>query len=89
MCTHPREMTDTELQEIEQRCNQATCGPWRSWIEGRDHQSGSDFISTGDGDIELIGGTQADQEFIAAARQDIPALLAEIARLKLALASGR
>jgi hypothetical protein len=33
-------------------------------------------------DIELIGATEADQDFIASARQDIPKLLAEIYRLK-------
>lgn len=33
-------------------------------------------------DIELIGATIADQDFIAHARQDIPLLLSEIKRLK-------
>ena len=34
-------------------------------------------------DIELLGATADDQEFIAHAREDIPLLLAEIDRLKL------
>lgn len=41
---------------------------------------------TGEGDtrgedIEMTGATQADQDFIAHARQDIPRLLSEIRRL--------
>jgi hypothetical protein len=80
-------MTDEELGEITARCEAATPGPWRSYLEGRDHASGSDFIMTGEGtsrgeDIELSGATRADQEFVAHARQDIPRLLAEVARLR-------
>jgi hypothetical protein len=80
-------LEDEELEAIRQRFEKATPGPWRSFVEGRDHTSGSSFIKTGnDGrrgnDIELSGATVADQDFIAHARQDIPLLLAEIARLK-------
>jgi hypothetical protein len=42
--------------------------------------SGSSFISTAGDDIELAGASQADQDFVAAARQDIPRLLEEIYR---------
>ncbi|TPL06046.1 hypothetical protein FJ938_13630 [Mesorhizobium sp. B2-4-14] len=80
-------MEEQELKEIAERCLRATSGPWKSWIEGRDHTSGSNIIRTGsDADIELLGATNADQGFIAAARQDIPALLAEVARLRSELA---
>jgi hypothetical protein len=80
-------LDDNELETIRQRCEHATPGPWKSFIEGRDHTSGSSFIMTGGGDsrgndIELSGATMADQDFIAQARQDIPRLLAEIGRLK-------
>jgi hypothetical protein len=80
-------VTETELEEIRRRCEAASPGPWKAFIEGRDHESGSDFIMTGegdarDGDIELLGATTADYDFIAHARQDIPRLLAEIVRLK-------
>jgi hypothetical protein len=80
-------MNDKQLQEIEKRCNAATPGPWVSYVEGRDHVSGSNFIMTGTKeargeDIELTGATVADQDFIAHARQDIPQLLEEIQRLK-------
>ena len=76
-------MDPAELEVIRNRCAQATPGPWKSFIEGRDHTSGSNFIMTGGEDFELSGGgTTADQDFIAHARQDIPRLLAEIERLK-------
>jgi len=80
-------ISDEDLKEILDRCNAATPGPWVSYIEGRDHTSGSDFIMTGTiekrgNDIELSGATQADQDFIAHARQDVLRLVAEIQRLK-------
>ena len=71
-----------DMDAIRERCNQATPGPWKSYIEGRDHDSGASFIMTSGEDIELIGASVADQDFIAHARQDIPQLLAEIQRLK-------
>ncbi len=85
-------MTYEELEVIRLRCEAATSGPWRSFVENRDHNSGSNFIMTGENthrgeDIELIGATIADQDFIAHARQDIPKLLCEIIRLKALLAS--
>lgn len=71
-CGYDYEMlTDEELSDIERRCAAATPGPWKSWIEGRDHQSGDHFISTAERDIYLSGATVAGQDFIAAARQDI------------------
>ena len=73
-------LTEVELIEIEQRVNQTQNGPWKAYIEGRDHTSGSSFIMTGTGnsrkeDIELNGATDADYDFIANAKQDIPKLL--------------
>ena len=80
-------LTDKKIAEIRERCEAASPGPWISYIEGRDHTSGSDFIMIGEGgnrseDIELTGATKADQDFIAHARQDVPTLIAEIERLK-------
>jgi len=79
-------LTPKELKQIRARCEKATPGPWISYIEGRDHTSGSSFIMTGFGesrgeDIELSGATAAELDFIAQARQDIPRLLKEIERL--------
>jgi hypothetical protein len=80
-------VTNEQLNEMEARCNAATPAPWQSFIEGRDHTAGSDFIRTGGlddscPDIELIGATHVDQDFIAHARQDVPALIAEVRRLR-------
>jgi hypothetical protein len=80
-------LSEQQLVEIESRVRAATPGPWRSYVEGRDHTSGSSFIMTGDGDtrgndIELSGATNADQDFIAACRQDVPLLVAEIRALR-------
>jgi hypothetical protein len=90
-------MTEEELKYIEERCNNATKGPWRSLIENRDHEAGDSFIMTGietggdiwsdrrGEDIYIIGGTLADQDFIASAKQDIPRLIEEVRNLKKAL----
>ncbi len=80
-------ISNDELDEMMARCDAATPGPWRSFIEGRDHLGGNDFIMTGNDeprgeDIELVGASRADQDFIASTRQDIPRLVAEIRRLK-------
>ncbi len=81
-------LTEDQIDDIERRVNKASLGPWKSFIEGRDHTSGSSFIMTGSdrrrgSDLELCGATDDDQDFIAAARQDIPLLLAEVRRLRL------
>ena len=52
------------------------------------------FIKTGEGaargdDIELRGATDADQDFIAAARQDVPLLVAEVCALRRLLLSQK
>ncbi|MEA2695941.1 MAG: hypothetical protein QOI66_212 [Myxococcales bacterium] len=80
------QITVGELEEIEVRCAAATRGPWRSLVEGRDHVAGSNFIQTDGEDIELIGASGADQDFIAHARQDVPQLVAEVRRLRRRLA---
>ena len=77
-----QEVLDVErLKAIESRVAAATKGPWISTIEGRDHFSGSSFIRTAGEDIEMSGATVADFDFIANAREDIPFLLDQIARL--------
>jgi hypothetical protein len=73
------DITKDELRIILERCNSTTEGPWVSFVEGRDHTSGSDFIKTAKSDIELSGATVADQDFIAAAKADIPRLVSIIA----------
>jgi hypothetical protein len=70
------------LQEVESRSTAATPGPWVSFVEGRDHTSGSNFVRTTLDDIEFSGATVADQDFIAHARQDVPLLVTEVRRLR-------
>ncbi len=84
-------MTEEELSEIERRCEAARMGPWTSYIEGRDHTSGSNIILVGptaepNDDIDIVGATEADQDFIAHARSDVPRLLAEVRRLRTLMA---
>ncbi|WP_225248257.1 hypothetical protein [Mesorhizobium sp. J8] len=80
-------ISELELQEMEARAAAAQPGPWKSLVEGRDFLSGSNIILTGESgeDIELSGATIADQDFIAAARQDVPRLIAEVRTLRALL----
>jgi len=85
-------MTESELQAIEARAEAATEGPWN--IEGDEPKhlalSGwsASMWSAGSGyQVLLHRGTswqpkRSDFEFIAHARTDIPALLAEVRRLR-------
>ena len=82
-------MKDTEIKQIQERCERATKGPWISFVEGRDHTSGCSFIRTAGDDIELTVASADDQDFIAHARQDIPALIEEICRLRKILDEGK
>jgi hypothetical protein len=78
----PTPLTDEELDQIQLRADQATKGPWKTYIEGRDEMSGSSFIMREREDIYLTGATDHDQDFIASARTDIPKLIQEIRRLR-------
>lgn len=75
-------LSESELIRIQRLCEAATGGPWRAFIEGRDHEAGSSFIRTSGNDIELSGATQADYDFIASARQDVPRLIKEVLALR-------
>jgi hypothetical protein len=87
-------LSSEEIERIRKRAEAAQPGPWKSFIEGRDHTSGSSFIKIGQGknrgdDIEIYGASTPDQDFIASARQDIPRLLEEIENLKRQLANRK
>lgn len=80
-------MTESELENIIEICNKATPSPWISYIEGRDFDSGSNFIMTGekgnrDYNIEFISIKPENQDFIAMTRNAIPLLIDEIIKLK-------
>ena len=76
-----------DIEEVKRIINKATKGPWKSYIEGRDHTSGSSFIKTGDGDydINFIKIRHEDQDFIALSRNIIPELIMEIEELRAKL----
>jgi hypothetical protein len=90
-------VTDEErLAEIAKRADATPSGPWKSWIEGRDHVAGDSFIQTaGDGpDIythasfssdvdvdERLRTYDAVQDFVAAVRQDVPWLIERVRAL--------
>jgi hypothetical protein len=81
-------MTLEELDAIEARANAASDGPWEA--EFSDEESP---VLTGIGvkdgyheicqtDYGVYGPAMKDAEFIAAARTDVPALVAEVRRLR-------
>ena len=88
-------ITDEELDAIEARADATTKGPWKAFVEGRDHWSGDNFIRTGGLDdngpdiyVTLYHGTDkvpappSDLDFIAASRQDILRLVEEVRRVR-------
>ncbi|MBK9261556.1 MAG: hypothetical protein IPM54_17340 [Polyangiaceae bacterium] len=81
-------LTEADIARIQQLCDAATPGPWKAYVEDRDHESGSSFIQTGGADIELSGASIADYDFIANARQDVPRLVREVRYLRDALAKA-
>lgn len=81
------ELTEENLIEMERRAAEASPGPWESSVEGRDHVSGDSFIRiVGGPDMyvsrDAVPASAADLDFIAAARQDVPQLIAEVRRLR-------
>jgi hypothetical protein len=84
-------MSKLDLDAIEARCEAASPGPWTAklgrttdWIaDGRcggiSDANGEEIITTDSG---VYGPEEADAAFIAAARTDVPALLAEVRRLR-------
>jgi hypothetical protein len=92
---------DRLLDEIEARAGRTSPGPWEAFIFSDRNPHDQDFIRIGgldDSQPDMyvqhwIGGERVlvpfdDIEFIASARQDIPALVAEVRRLRDALRSG-
>lgn len=87
-----RELPEEELERMERLVEAATVGPWISYVAGRDMYVDSSSIELGVCNelgscraIELIGGTVADQDFIASARQDLPRLILEVRALRARL----
>ncbi|GAB7039728.1 MULTISPECIES: hypothetical protein [Catenuloplanes] len=78
-------MTDLNLNAIRRRCETATPGPWMtgSYFGARTLGPAVAVISGNLPPIELdpLRNGKADARFIAHARKDVPALLAEVERL--------
>lgn len=76
-------MTDDELMQIEARSNAATPGQWG--IQKSTEDVNDRFLMAAvTSDDDVIGGGMylRDAAFIAAAREDVPALVAEVRRLR-------
>lgn len=83
-------ITDEDLEEILRLASGSVAGPWKSYIEGRDHYAGDDFIMTGGPDMYVgLYGYKASwrptMDFIAATKQMVPRLVNEIYRLRAEL----
>jgi hypothetical protein len=88
-------MDAERLAEIVARVSAATDGPWRNDVYG---VLGPDTVVAEVGGYERVVGSlyfgvgqqaEADEAFALHAREDVPALLAEVQRLKAALAGAR
>jgi len=68
-------LTPERLRAIKERCERATPGPW--WWDDR-----GDVYGSKDGNTWIAGfRRELDAEFAAHARDDVPALVAEVERL--------
>lgn len=84
-------MTDLRLDEIETRCNAATPGPWgvcTCSLNGPCSNEKGVRVSFCTDGLPDRADYPLDAEFIAHARQDIPSLIAEVRRLRIALESS-
>lgn len=79
-------LTVEQLAAIEARATAATPGPWctDSWeiYQGTEYIAGAEWIGETCRGTTSLEQDRADAAFVAAARTDVPALLAEVARLK-------
>ena len=92
-------ISDTELHTMQQRADAASKGPWEAFVAGPGDSFSSMIRIGGVDDNEpdmylsredWYSANAADLRFIAAARQDVPRLIAEVQRLRreLDLATG-
>ena len=85
-------MNEKQIAEIEARANVATPGPWEVDLDPR--ISGADQVVQSETELticfmavdESLESDSADTFFIAHAREDIPALINEVRRLRAVLA---
>ena len=72
-------LDEKQLAEIRERAERATPGAWKLKKDGRYEDHDECRIELPDDNIELC--RYENGEFIAHAREDVPALLAEVERL--------
>lgn len=84
-------MTQERLNDIRARADGATSGPWGCYGDGAHEVFDAGEYSDGDpGEVvAAVIDKLSDAVFIAEAREDIPALLAEVRRLRGELAKAR
>jgi hypothetical protein len=84
-------LTDNQLSTLEALLAATDPAPWKAMVEGRDHDSGDSFIQIGAGperrgDMYVsrdgIPAGAEDLDAIAAARNAVPDLVAEVRRLR-------
>ncbi len=83
-------LTKSELDEIEERTRRASPGPWRPFLETDGGMAGTNVIWVTDSDNEAdlylwIGNRIApgpDFEFVAAARNELPGLVAAVRQIQ-------
>jgi len=72
---------------MREKASEASDGPWKSWVEGRDHWGGDSMIGTADdagGDVYVRVGEgyhprwEADQDYIASMHPLIGLALADL-----------
>ncbi|NUP42353.1 MAG: hypothetical protein HOY76_36310 [Streptomyces sp.] len=88
-------LTEQQLTDIEQRAAAATSGPWTVELEQCDCSDGychhgayvsAIYAADGERRSEIGDFPDADWQFAIHARQDVPALLAEVRQLRAELA---
>lgn len=90
-------MAELDLAAIRARVEAATAGPWHAYDANVDYDGPSRWAAANDAhltldprydhlDVTVDCGTEQDAEFVAHARDDVPALLSEVERLRAELA---
>ena len=79
-------LSEEDLAAMEDRASAATPGPWTTGGDscGEAYWFG---VAAGEEDVADHVPSEADAAFIAAARQDVPALITEVRRLRALLAA--
>lgn len=76
------QVTDLDIDAIEERANAATPGPWETAYDTGESIHAEPTLYA-PGNVEIAATFRADDDrFIAHAREDVPALIAEVRRLR-------